>query len=301
LDWFFEVAAPDILILRPEEDEQIRLDTRFRTQYSLFKKGSVDVPSIFLRTELLNKGEEYQLIKRIESVVDNEVEPSMVIPKIVKQEQQRFDAQGGVYHIQPLVRCFVRLATKLEWANCLREPANLISEAEGSPLAKMLITASYTSRFEAEIINELTRHYFVAGFSPNLTSAESVRKAKTDPIAALPKAPGFQDGKIKVFVTRNSLVVYLPNAGKVDTMSTFFLTVNQFSGKGRQEKIYREYASFKISDNLVLLGPNDGYASFALAGQSNISSVDFGQKDKNNQKIWSSTFSINRVRRKDSF
>ncbi len=303
LEWFFECVAPDVLLLSRTDPkhQSLKQDARFGLTYMLFSQGGAEIPDVYLRKEMQQKGEEYQLLKRLENALDKSSDLQIELPRLVKQEKKRLEGQGGVYHLQPLVRSLTKLAVRLEWVDCLEDIGNIMAETEGGALNRMLVTASYTARFDVELVDELTRYYFVSNFTQGNARQMQLLLDSPDPVSTLPNSPGFQDGKIKVYLNRNSMVVYLPNASNVDTLSPFFVKINQFVGQQHDGKVLFDMPSFKISDQLNLLGPSDGYASFALPGQGNVSTIEIGQRNSNHAIIWTTSFSVNHVRNRDAF
>jgi hypothetical protein len=185
---------------------------------------------------------------------------------------------------------------ELEWTNTLEEVGNIMGQTEGGYLNKLLVTASYSARFEVELADEITRYFFINNFTPVPADQRTKMTSVLDPVACLPNAPGFQDGRIKLYLNRNNLMVYLPNAHKVDTLSPFFVKMSN-----SKLRVVRTLPEVTISDHLVLLGPADGYASFILPGNADISTLEIGQRSASNMTMWSTNFSLERLRNRDNF
>lgn len=293
-EWFFEIAAPEVVIkdLRFPVDSAVLTDARFSTYYTLVSKG---VPAIYVRKEIKDKGEEYQLYWRLKKALDGS-NPGNVVPQLVAQEVRAVQMLGGTYHLLPLVRCLQKLVPELEWTNTLEEVGNVMGQTEGGYLNKLLVTASYSARFEVELADEITRYFFINNFTPVPADQRIKMTSVLDPVACLPNAPGFQDGRIKLYLNRNNLMVYLPNAHNVDTLSPFFVKMSN-----SKLRVVRTLPEVTISDHLVLLGPADGYASFILPGNADISTLEIGQRSASNMTMWSTNFSLERLRNRDNF
>lgn len=300
LNWFFEVASPDAIILdlRTPLHSQIYHDARFEGSYQLLHKQN-DQLLIYGRRDQLAKGEEYAIQKRLEEIIANGQDTKAQIPAIIQQEKLRFERLGGVYRLQPLVRVIQRLATELDFYSSLEEIADIVSQTSGGDLNRMLITASHTARFDFELVNEITRYYFASNFTQAHQDQISLLANGSEPISILPNAPGFQEGRIKLYINRYSMIVYLPNASSVDQLDPFF--VRYISNEAGKHQVVQSWDDYRVSDHLILLGPNDGYASFAIPADSQINSVEIGQKSEVEAHNWSTSFSINRVRSRDNF
>lgn len=299
-EWFFEIAAPDIVIrqFRFGVDSLLLSDARFEKNYALHGMAGRH-SAVYVRRDIAERGEEFQLYQRLLTATLSE-SASTTVPQVVTQELRRLEQMGGTYHLLPLVRSLQRLVPQLDWTSTLHEVGDIMAQTEGGFLNKILVTASYSGRFTVELVDEITRYYFISNFTASNLEQRQKLTTVLDPVACLPNAPGFQDGRIKVYLNRNSLMVYLPNAHEVDTLAPFFIKMNRQLPEGTM-KLVRAVSDLNITDNLVLLSSRDGYASFMIPGNIEVSSLEIGQRSADNRIMWSTNFSLDRLRNRDNF